>query len=40
MGVLSGASSAEELGRYAHTHLLASVAALPELLAAAGELPR
>ncbi|AAT88651.1 HAD family hydrolase [Leifsonia xyli subsp. xyli] len=40
VGVLSGASSAETLGRHPHTHLLASVAALPELLAAAGELPR
>jgi phosphonatase-like hydrolase len=33
VGVLSGASDADELAGYPHTHLLASVADLPELLA-------
>lgn len=32
IGVLSGAGTAVELGRYRHTHLLASVADLPALL--------
>lgn len=32
VGVLSGAGDAVELGRYRHTHLLASVADLPALL--------
>jgi phosphonatase-like hydrolase len=32
VGVLSGADDAVELGRYRHTHLLASVADLPALL--------
>ena len=32
VGVLSGASDADELGAYRHTHLLASVAELPALL--------
>lgn len=39
VGVLSGAYSAEQLGRYRHTHLLPSVAEVPALLAADGELP-
>ncbi|RAU98260.1 phosphonatase-like hydrolase [Mycobacterium colombiense] len=34
VGVLSGADDAVELGRYRHTHLLASVADLPALLEA------
>jgi phosphonatase-like hydrolase len=34
VGVLSGASDADELGGYPHTHLLASVADLPALLSA------
>lgn len=34
VGVLSGAGTAVELGRYRHTHLLASVAELPTLLEA------
>jgi phosphonatase-like hydrolase len=32
VGVLSGANSAEVLGKYRHTHLLPSVAELPELI--------
>ena len=32
VGVLTGASSAEQLGRHRHTHLLASAAELPTLL--------
>ena len=32
IGVLSGANSAEVLGKYAHTHILPSVAELPELI--------
>lgn len=32
IGVLSGANSAEILGKYAHTHILPSVAELPELI--------
>lgn len=32
IGVLSGANSAETLGKYKHTHLLPSVAVLPELI--------
>ena len=39
IGVLTGAYSAEQLGRYRHTHLLPSVADIPALLAAAGDLP-
>jgi phosphonatase-like hydrolase len=39
VGVLSGAGAAGTLGRHAHTHLLGSVAELPQLLAEAGELP-
>jgi phosphonatase-like hydrolase len=39
VGVLTGASPAERLGRYPHTHLLPSVADIPALLAADGELP-
>lgn len=35
IGVLSGANSAEVLGRYQHTHLLPSVRELPELIASA-----
>jgi hypothetical protein len=37
--VLTGAYSAEQLGRHRHTHLLASAAGIPTLLAADGELP-
>jgi len=40
VGVLTGASRAESLGRHRHTHLLPSVADVPALLAASGELPR
>jgi phosphonatase-like hydrolase len=32
VGVLSGANSAEVLGRYRHTHILPSVATLPEMI--------
>jgi len=39
VGVLTGAYSAVQLGRYRHTHLLESVAAIPALLRADGELP-
>jgi len=39
VGVLTGAYPAEKLGRYRHTHLLPSVADIPALLAADGELP-
>jgi len=39
VGVLTGASDAATLGRHRHTHLLASVAELPALLAEAGALP-
>jgi len=39
VGVLTGAYSAEQLGRHRHTHLLPSVADIPALLAADGELP-
>jgi phosphonatase-like hydrolase len=39
VGVLSGASSAATLGRHPHTHLLGSVADIPQVLAEAGELP-
>lgn len=39
VGVLTGAHTAAELGRARHTHLLDSVADLPALLEAAGELP-
>jgi phosphonatase-like hydrolase len=39
VGVLSGASSAATLGRHPHTHLLGSVADIPQVLADAGELP-
>jgi phosphonatase-like hydrolase len=40
VGVLTGAYSAAQLGRYRHTHLLGSVAEIPALLAADGALPR
>ncbi|MEJ3405487.1 phosphonatase-like hydrolase [Rathayibacter sp. YIM 133350] len=33
VGVLTGAATAEELGRHRHTHILGSVAGLPDLLA-------
>jgi phosphonatase-like hydrolase len=39
VGVLTGAYTAEKLGRHRHTHLLPSVADIPALLAADGELP-
>lgn len=39
VGVLTGAYSATQLGRYRHTHLLESVADVPALLRADGELP-
>jgi phosphoglycolate phosphatase-like HAD superfamily hydrolase len=39
VGVLTGAHTVAELGSSPHTHLLASVADLPDLLATAGELP-
>jgi phosphonatase-like hydrolase len=39
VGVLSGAHTVAELGSTAHTHLLSSVADLPDLLAAEGDLP-
>lgn len=39
VGVLTGAYSAVQLGRYRHTHLLSSVADIPALLRADGELP-
>ncbi|GAA4179233.1 phosphonatase-like hydrolase [Gryllotalpicola koreensis] len=39
VGVLTGAYSAEQLGRHRHTHLLPSAAGIPALLAADGELP-
>ncbi|GAA4157917.1 phosphonatase-like hydrolase [Gryllotalpicola daejeonensis] len=39
VGVLTGAYTAEELGRHRHTHLLPSVADIPSLLERDGELP-
>lgn len=39
VGVLTGAYTAVQLGRYRHTHLLESVADIPALLRADGELP-
>jgi phosphonatase-like hydrolase len=39
VGVLTGAHTVAELGAARHTHLLPSVADLPALLAASGELP-
>jgi phosphonatase-like hydrolase len=39
VGVLSGAGGAATLGRHPHTHLLGSVAEIPQMLADAGELP-
>ncbi|ORA19845.1 phosphonatase-like hydrolase [Mycobacterium arosiense] len=39
VGVLSGAGNAVELGRYRHTHLLASVADLPALLEVSNTAP-
>ena len=39
VGVLTGAYTAEQLGRHRHTHLLPSVADIPGLLARDGELP-
>lgn len=39
VGVLTGADTAEQLGRNRHTHLLPSVADIPDLLAADDELP-
>ncbi|MFC4245106.1 phosphonatase-like hydrolase [Gryllotalpicola reticulitermitis] len=39
VGVLTGAYTAAQLGHYRHTHLLESVAGIPALLRADGELP-
>jgi phosphonatase-like hydrolase len=39
VGVLTGAYTAEQLGRHRHTHLLPSVADIPALLEEDGELP-
>lgn len=39
VGVATGAYTPLQLGRYRHTHLLESVAGIPELLAADGQLP-
>lgn len=40
VGVLTGASTAEQLGLVRHTHIIQSVAGIPELLQQDGELPR